>query len=51
VEGEASLKLESVVGEVLLAPGVKRAGVATLKGLEPAASVLAGTIVVLVIIL
>ena len=47
-EGEASLKLESVV---LLASGEKRAGVAALEGLEPAASVVAGTIVVLVITL
>jgi len=51
LEGEASLKLESVTGEVLSASGEKRAGVAMFEGLEPAASVVAGTIVVLVITL
>jgi hypothetical protein len=51
-EGEASLKLESVARVVLLGPGVKRAGVAALEGLEPAAvSTVAGTIVVRVITL
>jgi uncharacterized membrane protein (DUF441 family) len=50
-EGEASLKLESVARVVLLAPGMKRAGVAALEGLEPAASTVAGTIVVRVITL
>jgi uncharacterized membrane protein (DUF441 family) len=50
-EGEASLKLESVARGVLLTPGEKRAGVAMFEGLEPAASVVAGTIVVRVITL
>lgn len=50
-KGEASLKLERVVSEGPSAEGEKRAGVAALDGLEPAASVTAGTIVVLVIVL
>lgn len=50
-EGEASLKLESVVREELSAEGEKRAGVAALEGLDPASSVVAGTIMVLVIVL
>lgn len=50
-EGAASLELESVVKGVLMASDEKIAGRATLVGLEPAASVVAGTIVVRVITL
>jgi hypothetical protein len=50
-EGAASLKLEIVAEGVLMASDENIAGRAMLLGLEPAASVVAGTIVVRVITL
>jgi hypothetical protein len=51
LEGAASLELDIVTGAALLAPDERIAGRATLLGFEPAASVVAGTIVVRVITL